>query len=106
MRSPRLSEIRDEVLEELRRLKRELSGEVFLFGSYARGVHTLESDIDILVVSEMFEGLNYPERVEKVRMKLREDLGFDIIALTPREFEEKREKAFYKDLSKHWVRVD
>ena len=106
MRSPRLSAIRNAVLDELRKLRSKLGGEVYLFGSYAEGTHTRESDVDIVVVSERFEGLKHPERVKAVRSMLPEDIGFDIIALTPKELEKRQEKAFYKDISKHWVKVE
>ncbi|RLF09306.1 MAG: nucleotidyltransferase domain-containing protein [Thermoprotei archaeon] len=91
---------------ELRKLREKLGGEIYLFGSYAKGTHTLESDVDIVVVSERFEGLKRPERVEAVRSMLPEDLGLDIIALTPKEFEEKLGRASYKDISRHWVKVE
>ena len=41
-----------------------------------------------------------------MRSMLPEDLGFDIIALTPKEFEEKLGRASYKDISRHWVKVE
>ena len=40
-----------------------------------------------------------------VRKLLPGDKGFDIIALTPEEFEEKK-KAFYREISRYWIRVD
>lgn len=36
MRSQKLSRIRREVIEALRRIKRELGAEIYLFGSYAK----------------------------------------------------------------------
>lgn len=90
----------------MRRLKGELNARVYLFGSYARGTHTVESDVDVVVVSEDFKGLSYPERVGMVRMRLPENVGFDIIPLTPEELEERRERAFFRDISKYWVEVE
>ena len=56
MRSRRLLETRREIVEALRRVKKEFCAEVYLFGSYARGTHIVDSDIDIIVVSEEFRG--------------------------------------------------
>ena len=105
MKSQKLLEIRKEVIEALKKLTRELNAKIYLFGSYAKGIHTLESDVDIIVVSEKFKGIDYIRRVEIVRMKLPENIGFDIIALTPEELEEKKKKAFYKDISRYWIEI-
>ena len=45
----------------------------------------VHSDVDIVVISERFEGLTLPERVELVRKFLPSDISFDIIPLTPKE---------------------
>lgn len=105
MRSPRILEIRRRVVEALTRLKEDLGVEVYLFGSYAKNTHTMYSDVDIVVVSEKFEGLDYVERVKMIRLKLPEDIGFDIIALTPKELEGRKEKAFYRDIMRYWVKI-
>ena len=106
MRSQRLWEIRKRVLEELRRLAGELGAVVYLFGSYARGDFLLDSDVDIVVVSSRFEGVGYLDRVAAVRALLPPDIGFDIIALTPREFEERLGLSFYREISKYWVKIE
>ncbi|MEM4444122.1 MAG: nucleotidyltransferase domain-containing protein [Thermofilum sp.] len=85
MRSRKLFETRREVLEALERLARELGATVYLFGSYARGDHTLESDVDVVVVCERFEGMEYTDRVALVRLKLPRELGFDIAQRVQRE---------------------
>ncbi|MEM1810644.1 MAG: nucleotidyltransferase domain-containing protein [Thermofilaceae archaeon] len=105
MRSQRLYETRREVLEALERLARELGATVYLFGSYARGDHTLESDVDVVVVCERFEGMEYAERVALVRLKLPREFGFDIVALTPREFSERSGRAFFKEVSRYWIEI-
>lgn len=92
-------------LDVLRKLAREINATIYLFGSYAKGDHTLESDVDIIVVCECFEGMKFPDRVKFVRMKLPGDMGFDIIALTPKEFKERMERAFFKDISRYWIEI-
>ena len=106
MRSRRLSEIRREVVEVLRGLARELNATVYLFGSYARGDHTVESDVDIVVVSEVFEGMGYVDRVEMVRTRLPPHIGFDIIPLTPSELERRASRSFFREISRYWVRIE
>ncbi|MEM1661259.1 MAG: nucleotidyltransferase domain-containing protein [Candidatus Bathyarchaeia archaeon] len=101
---PVRSEVRV-ILEILGRLAREINATVYLFGSYARGDHTLESDVDIVVVCECFKDMNYPDRVAFVRTKLPLDIGFDIVALTPEEFKSRCNKAFFKDISKYWIEI-
>ena len=105
MRSQRLYQIRERVVEALRSLKEDEKCEVYLFGSYARGDHALDSDVDVLVVSEGFEGLSRPERVSRIRRKLPEDISFEIIALTPRELEKLKDRAFYREISRYWLRI-
>ena len=106
MKSRKLLEIRKEIIEILRKLKRELNAEIYLFGSFAKQTHTLESDVDIVVVSNIFENLDYIERVKIVRMKLPKNIGFDIIPLTPKELENKMRKTSYKEISKYWIKIE
>ncbi|MEM0228105.1 MAG: nucleotidyltransferase domain-containing protein [Ignisphaera sp.] len=105
MRSQRLFEIRREVVEILKKLAREINATIYLFGSYARGDHTLESDVDVVIACKCFEGMEYTDRVEFVRVRLPHDIGFDIIALTPRELSIKMQKAFFRDISRYWIEI-
>jgi len=106
MKSRKLLEIRREIIEALKNLAQELNATIYLFGSYARGDHILESDVDIVVVSPYFKNLSYIDRVEIVRMKLPKHIGFDIIPLTPQEFKEKSRYAFFKEISRYWIKID
>ncbi|HDI74762.1 MAG TPA: nucleotidyltransferase domain-containing protein [Thermoprotei archaeon] len=106
MRSQELYKIRERVVEELKKLKRELNAEIYLFGSYTRGTHIPDSDVDIIVVSRQFEEMSLPERVAYVRLRLPQDIGFDIIPLTPEEFKEKLKKStLIKEASKYWIKI-
>ncbi|MEM1643192.1 MAG: nucleotidyltransferase domain-containing protein [Desulfurococcaceae archaeon] len=105
MRSQRLFEIRREVIEALKKLAKEINATIYLFGSYARGDHTIESDVDIVIVCECFEGMKYMDRVEFIRAKLPRNIGFDIIVLTPEELSNKMRYAFFKDISKYWIEI-
>lgn len=105
MRSRRLYETHSRILRALEGLAAELCAAVYIFGSHARGDYTLESDVDVVVVSEVFRGVRMQERVVMVRLRLPSDVGFDIIPLTPDELREKLSKPFFREISKHWVKV-
>ncbi len=105
MRSRKLLKIRDEVINILRDFKKKYHVKIYLFGSYSESRHTLHSDVDIVVVSELFNGMDYPSRIEFIRLKLPYNIGFDIIALTPEEFEKKLNKHFFREISKTWIEI-
>lgn len=105
VRSPRLLETREAVLGALRGLAKELNATVYLFGGYARGDHMVDSDVDVVVVSEVFRSMGYAERVELVRLKLPPDFSFDIIPLTPDELAERLKRGFFREISRYWVQI-
>jgi uncharacterized protein len=41
-----------------------ISPRILLYGSYAKGIPREDSDIDLIVISEGFEGMNIRERLE------------------------------------------
>jgi hypothetical protein len=65
----------------------------------------LDSDVDVVVVSQGFECMSFPQRVEHVRRMLPEHLGFDVIPLTPRELKERAKRSFYRDISRYWIEI-
>lgn len=65
-----------------RRIGRQFGVErVILFGSYARGEVTDDSDVDLLVIGS-FEGRSVDKSVE-IRMKLRPGFPMDLLVRTP-----------------------
>lgn len=84
-----------EIFERLQkiseRLKKEYHAEkVILYGSYARGEETEDSDIDILVIAPTQERMF--ERMATVRgliRDLRNGLPFSPVVFTPEEFTSK-----------------
>ncbi len=54
---------------------------VILFGSYAQGKITVDSDVDLLVIGQ-FKGRSVDKSVE-IRMKLRPQFPVDILIRTP-----------------------
>ena len=62
---------------------------VILFGSYAQGEVTADSDVDLLVIGQ-FEGRNVDKSVE-IRMKLRPKFPVDILIRTPEKVQQRIE---------------
>jgi len=78
-------------IEDLgRRIGREFRADrVVLFGSYARGVPTDDSDVDLVVVLP-FGGKSVHQSVE-IRMRLRPAFPVDLIVRTPEKVRERLE---------------
>jgi len=76
-----------------KKIKKDYRAEkVILFGSYAKGNETEDSDVDLLVVAPTKE--RYFERMASVRRlirNLRDGLAVSPIVLTPAELEKRRE---------------
>jgi len=101
----------EDVLKMLRdfvRKVKEVLGdvEVYLFGSFARGDWLVDSDVDLIVVSPRFRGLDFGKRYAILRKFLPPNRGFDILAYTPEEFEEvKRRSIVVRDAMEYWIRI-
>ncbi len=57
---------------------------VVLFGSYAYGKPTQNSDVDLLVVTKT--GDSFHKRIQMIRPLLPKDKPIDLIVLTPEEY--------------------
>ena len=80
----------DRIEEFGRRIGREFGAErVIVFGSYARGAVTDDSDVDLLVIIP-FEGRSVDKSVE-IRMKLRPQFPVDLLVRTPEKVRERIE---------------
>lgn len=61
---------------------------ILLYGSYVKGNYHEGSDIDLVVVSESFKGMDYWERIEYIVNALMEELSpIEAYPMTPEEFE-------------------
>ena len=73
-----------------RQIGRQFNAErVVLFGSYAQGTATVDSDVDLLVIGS-FDGRGVDKSVE-IRMKLRPPFPVDIIVRTPEKLRQRLE---------------
>ncbi|MBI4637937.1 MAG: nucleotidyltransferase domain-containing protein [Candidatus Rokubacteria bacterium] len=83
--------VRRFVARYLPRLRRRYRPElVVVFGSRARGDALAESDLDLLVVAERFEGVPFVERASRLLADLDLPFGADLLCYTPAEFARKR----------------
>lgn len=77
----------------LKALKREFSPSLVLaFGSRARGDNLKSSDLDLVIVSEVFAGMAFPQRAPEVMVKLEVMEAMDLLCYTPEEYEKKRKQ--------------
>ena len=75
----------DLLKEQLKFLKRFNPQKIILFGSRARGEHLEESDVDLIVVSDKFEGVEFRERIKLAYGLWDKKQDLDIICYTPEE---------------------
>lgn len=71
-------------------IKKYKPQKIILFGSYVYGQPTQESDMDLLIVAETDK--KFHERLQEVRNLLPKDRPFDLIILTPSEYQKARMK--------------
>lgn len=81
-------------MKQIEELSRHIAREfhphrIILFGSHARGVPTVDSDVDLLVVLP-FEGKAVNKSVE-IRLKFRPPFPVDLIVRTPEKIRERVE---------------
>lgn len=85
---------KDTVVEIVSRFRRGIEArgvrpqKVILFGSYAAGTGTTESDIDIVVISKDFAGKGFWERIDILSDVIYElSAPVEAVAMTPEEWE-------------------
>jgi len=79
---------------------------IYLFGSFARGTWLDDSDVDVVVVSRAFEGMEFWERGAMLRRLASREVPFEILAYTPEELEERLKRSVVlQDASEYWVRL-
>ena len=92
-----IAEISGEIVERLISLEPD---KIILFGSYAYGNPTEESDIDLFLLKDDLDGeelkyLSRNARKKLVDLTYKYGIGFDILS-APTEYIKKREDYFYK----------
>lgn len=102
--------IPDEVKEVLRnftlRIRERFSDvQVYLFGSYARGDWLHDSDIDLIIVSKAFEGLDISKRYSLVRRMLPATVSVELLLYTPDEFRNVKHSVIIGDAERYWIKL-
>lgn len=88
---------REKIVERLKRFRDRMSerypiDELILFGSMAGGELREESDIDLIIVSEGFEGMNFLKRAARAYDYWDLEYPVDFLCYTPGEFEERKRR--------------
>ncbi len=79
--------LKQNLKEFLIRLNEEIKIEnIILFGSRAGRNFNEESDVDLIIVSSYFEGMNFFERASKMYDYWEMDIPVDFLCYTPKEF--------------------
>lgn len=90
-----IKKIQSEIVERLKPLQPE---KIVLFGSYASGKATEDSDIDLLLVKDDESSIENYELMARKRLRdliYKYHIGFDILAAS-QKFLDSREDYFYK----------
>ncbi|MBO8182130.1 MAG: nucleotidyltransferase domain-containing protein [Archaeoglobus sp.] len=107
-----LENIPREVVDTIKKLKEGLKRKgieieaIYLFGSYAKGDYLETSDIDVIVVSDYWEGMPFLRRMDIVNEVLwREGIRkVEAIPLTKEEIDRK-ESTLLRDASRYWIEL-
>ena len=91
-----------EFIEELKRNNIPIDT-VFLFGSYAKGNYTQDSDIDLLIVSPIFEGDIIEDRKKIRKYILKISSYLEIIPCSSEEF--KKKNPFIEEIIRNGLKV-
>ena len=80
--------------------------DVYLFGSYARGDWLYDSDIDLIIVSPKFRGLDVGKRYVLARNLISDEVSVELLLYTPEEFERvKRKSIVIQDAMEYWIKL-
>lgn len=79
--------------------------EILIFGSRARGDYKLDSDLDIIIVSNDWKGCIL-DRMAQLYKIWNYNIDATLIPLKPKELKEKIKKSItIRDASKYWIRI-
>ncbi len=95
-----LSKDREKIAQFVRKIKRIFNPcKVFIFGSRARGDFWAQSDYDLIIISDKFEGVGWLDRISTIVKHWNLDYNLDVIPYTTKEFEhKKKESSFIREI--------
>ncbi len=83
---------------------------VYLFGSYAKGTWLKTSDIDVVIVSRDFKGIDFVKRLDIINEIIwREKIEpyIEVLPYTEEELRERITKSIVlRDASRYWIHID
>ena len=65
---------------------------VIIFGSRARGDYFLDSDVDIILISNDFKDIRFTDRIGNIIEFWNPPIDLEVICYTPEEFEKKKKQ--------------
>ena len=91
--------------EYVSRLARNITvKQAILTGSWARGSHLEDSDVDLIVVSDDFERMALPERLVYLQKSWTSGLPLEAFGYTTSEFRKlRRNSSYVKDAVQHGI---
>ena len=63
-----------------------------IFGSRARGDYFLDSDVDLILISEDFKNFSFTDRIGNIIELWDSGVDLEVICYTPEEFEKKKKQ--------------
>ena len=72
--------------------KRFAPAKIYVFGSRATGKARPDSDWDFIIISQKFKDIDGYHRAVEVYRFGTGDFAFDVVCMTPAEFEEKKQE--------------
>jgi len=106
----RIKSVTEEVSKELQRTFGDKVDRIILYGSYARGDFTMDSDVDIIVLlncgqDEIKEKRKLISRIAS-RAGLKNDIMVSILARDSRDFRENmKSRPFYQNVEREGVEI-
>lgn len=87
---------KERIIQVIRRyVKNHNLDRAIIFGSFARGEMKEGSDIDIIIISDLFEGKGILDRAKMIGMDFDEEIGMnyalDLLFFTKAEFEHEKD---------------
>lgn len=98
----RVRKIIDKYIIALNKEKFQIQS-VFLFGSYANGTNSKWSDIDLAIVSNVFEGIRIKDRskIRKITLGISSDI--EVLPFNPKDFT--KENPLAKEIFKTGIKI-
>ena len=89
---------RKALLKQLRAFRKRVNQDfpihkLYLFGSYAAGKPHRDSDVDLIIVSQKFQALDFVQRGSQMYHYRNFNYPADFLCYTPKEFEQKKKTA-------------